>query len=189
MSSLRRSLLTCWGYRPGHGLVGRGCDRPACPLCAFRRGKRGGRANRMCTYENKLRTSAWFSRVSMVTKRRLFRGLPLERTGSTASFMAGGCSDTRRGGRGGGSGTTVGQIHRTVRRMLNDAVRWGLIRVNPAVGAHIPRTERRPLDTRTLEEIRAFLEATNTDRLRPLWKFALHTGMRLGSWSNIGLHR
>ena len=99
------------------------------------------------------------------------------------------------GGRMNGEGlaaTTVVQIHRTVRRMLNDAVRWGLIRVNRAIGAHTPRAERRPLDIWMSEEIRSFLEATRRDRLWPLWMFALHSGMRRGGlaglrWRDVGL--
>ena len=81
--------------------------------------------------------------------------------------------------------TTVVQVHRTVRRMLNDAVRWGLIRVNPSIGAHTPRAERRPLDTWTSEEIRTFLEATRRDRLWPLWMFALRSGMRRGELAGL----
>ena len=88
--------------------------------------------------------------------------------------------------------TTVVQVHRTVRRMLNDAVRWGLIRVNPSIGAHTPRAERRPLDIWTSEEIRSFLDATRRDRLWPLWMFALHSGMRRGElgglrWRDVDL--
>ena len=91
------------------------------------------------------------------------------------------------GGKTGGglAGTTVMQVHRTVRRMLNDAVRWGLIRVNPAIGAHVGRVERRPMDTWTIGEVGIFVDSSRGDRLWPLWVFALHTGMRRGELAGL----
>ena len=85
--------------------------------------------------------------------------------------------DTGRVTGGGLSPVTVVQIHRTLRRMLNDAVRWGLIRVNPAIGARLPKVNRRPIETWTLEETRTFLRSTAAHRLGPLWSVALAAGI------------
>ena len=47
------------------------------------------------------------------------------------------------GARDGGplSATTVGQVHRTLRRAFNDAIRWGLLNASPVTPAKVPRNK------------------------------------------------
>jgi integrase len=83
------------------------------------------------------------------------------------------------------SATTVGQVHRTLRRAFNDAVRWGLINANPVTAAKVPRPTPRMLSIWTPEQSTLFLESVRTDRLFALWLVALHTGMRRGELAGL----
>ena len=91
------------------------------------------------------------------------------------------------GARDGGplSATTVGQVHRTLRRAFNDAVRWGLINANPVTDAKVPRPEGRTLTVWTPAQSATFLESVRSDRLSVLWLVALHTGMRRGELAGL----
>jgi integrase len=86
--------------------------------------------------------------------------------------------------------------HRAVlRRALNVAVRQRLLGYNPAALAETPDVVRDKSDPLPPAEIRALLEATRDDRLYPLWRLALATGLRLGellglAWDDVDLeHR
>jgi integrase len=83
------------------------------------------------------------------------------------------------------SATTVGQVHRTLRRAFNDAVRWGLINANPVTAAKVPRPTPRMLSIWTPEQSTSFLESVRSDRLFALWLVALHTGMRRGELAGL----
>jgi integrase len=75
---------------------------------------------------------------------------------------------------------TVWNIHLTLHRALEDAVRDGLLTRNPADGAYTkPKThvETRAWDA---EELGTFIRATADDRLAALWRVAAMTGMRRG---------
>jgi integrase len=91
------------------------------------------------------------------------------------------------GSRGGGplAPATVGQVHRTLRRALNDAVRWGLLDRNPVVDSKLPRSSAAELTVWTPSEVAKFLEFTRDDRLGVLWEFALHTGLRRGELAGL----
>lgn len=75
---------------------------------------------------------------------------------------------------------TIRHIHRVMHRMLQDAVRWRLLRVNPATLATTPRVPRRRKPTWTAEELHAFLENVKGDEWESLWRVAATTGMRRG---------
>ncbi len=83
------------------------------------------------------------------------------------------------------SGATVVQVHRTLRRAFNDAVRWGLINANPVTDAKVPRPEGRTLTVWTPEQSAAFIRSVRGDRLFALWLVALHTGMRRGELAGL----
>jgi integrase len=91
------------------------------------------------------------------------------------------------GARDGGplSATTVGQVHRTLRRAFNDAVRWGLINANPVTSAKVPRPTGRMVSVWTPVQAATFLASVRGDRLFALWLFALHTGMRRGELAGL----
>lgn len=75
---------------------------------------------------------------------------------------------------------------------LSDAVRWKLLRYNVASDAHVPRREHREMTAWTEEETVRFLDAIGEDRLHPMWRLVLATGMRRGElaglkWKHVDL--
>jgi integrase len=87
---------------------------------------------------------------------------------------------------------TVQYVHATIRKALNDAVRWGLLVRNPAVYAAPPKPHRGELQTWTAEELRQFLESVRDDRLYAAWRLAALTGMRRGEvlglrWADLDM--
>jgi integrase len=75
---------------------------------------------------------------------------------------------------------TVQYVHATIRKALNDAVRWGLLVRNPALCAASPTPCRGELQTWTAEDLSRFLDCVRDDRLYPAWRLAALTGMRRG---------
>lgn len=79
-------------------------------------------------------------------------------------------------------------------KALSEAVRGGLLRVNPANDVKYPKVERtRRLNTWDSNELDTFLRATRTDRLSPLWILLAKTGMRRGEalglkWEDVDLN-
>jgi integrase len=87
---------------------------------------------------------------------------------------------------------TVQYVHTTIRKALNDAVRWGLLVRNPAHYAAAPRPHRTELSTWTAAELRRFLTSVRGDRLFAAWQLAALTGMRRGEvlglrWADLNL--
>ena len=81
-------------------------------------------------------------------------------------------------------------MHWVVRKAFNDAVLWGMLTKNPAMGAAAPKWRRPVLTVWTPEQASAFLAATTGDRMHACWLLALSTGMRRGelvglSWSDM----
>ncbi len=91
------------------------------------------------------------------------------------------------GARDGGplSATTVGQVHRTLRRAFNDAIRWGLLNASPVTPAKVPRQDGRAMTVWTPAQAATFLASVRSDRLFALWLVALHTGMRRGELAGL----
>lgn len=92
------------------------------------------------------------------------------------------------------SAQSVVHVHRAVSRMFTDAVKWGVVKVNPAGGASPPRVTRRRLSTWTSGQVREFLEVVADDELVGLWRLAVSTGMRRGEicglrWPAVSLER
>lgn len=89
-----------------------------------------------------------------------------------------------------GAPRTVRHHHAVLRRALNVAVRQRLLAYNPAAAVELPDVDvdvARPL---SLDESRRLLDATRDDRLGPLWRLALVTGMRQGellglAWDDV----
>ena len=75
---------------------------------------------------------------------------------------------------------TVGHIHRTTHRVLQDAVRWGLVTRNACDAVKPPRAPRREMSVLTPEEARTLLTHAASDPLEALYVLALTTGMRQG---------
>jgi integrase len=78
----------------------------------------------------------------------------------------------------------------TLHRACNQALRWGLVRVNPCAAVSRPRIARREMRVLGAEQARAFLEAARGDRHFALFAVLLGCGLRLGeclalSWPDI----
>jgi integrase len=85
---------------------------------------------------------------------------------------------------------TVHHHHAVLRRALNVAVRQRILAYNPAMHVELPPVERDRSDPLTEAEVRRLLEVTRDDRLGPLWRLALATGLRQGellglAWDDI----
>jgi len=107
----------------------------------------------------------------------------------------------REGGRDGAplSRRTVNYCRVVLASALDDAVRRGIIKGNPARLARIPARERdgwkprsAPQQPWSIEELRTFLATAADDRLAALWMTYLTTGMRRGEalglcWSAVDL--
>ncbi|HSL00538.1 MAG TPA: site-specific integrase, partial [Rubrobacteraceae bacterium] len=87
---------------------------------------------------------------------------------------------------------TVQYIHATLRRVLGQAVRWGLIPRNVAEAVDAPRPNRGETRPLSPEQARAFLQAAHGDRYEALYVLALTTGLRQGEllglrWEDVDL--
>ncbi len=99
-----------------------------------------------------------------------------------------------RGGHNGRglSPRTVEFARAVLRKAMDDAVMERLIEVNPVIGTKRPKTVKPHHAVWTPQELRRFLEATQAERLGPLWALAAATGMRRGEllalrWSDVDL--
>jgi integrase len=87
---------------------------------------------------------------------------------------------------------TVQYFRAILRSALDQALRWGLVSRNVATLAEPPRSVHKQIDPLSPAETRAFLAATESDRLGPLYRVAILTGLRQGEllglrWQDIDL--
>ena len=88
------------------------------------------------------------------------------------------------------SQATIKQIHSILRNSLQQAVRVGYLRTNPASGCTLPRPDAEEVPAFDVEQVQAFLKQIEGNRYETLFKVALFTGMRLGEllgleWSAV----
>ncbi len=98
----------------------------------------------------------------------------------------------RTRGTGGLSPQSIRHVHASVRRALNDAVRWKLVQYNVAIGARIPKVTAPEMKIWSPEQLRAFLDHVRDDRLYAAWLLLCTTGLRRGellglTWSALDL--
>jgi integrase len=91
---------------------------------------------------------------------------------------------------------SVTMVHITIKKALNDAVRWGYLARNPADGVSAPsrRQHWRTREVWSATDLRWFLDETDYDRLHALWVLLALTGMRRGEalalrWADVDWHR
>ena len=91
------------------------------------------------------------------------------------------------GGRNGGplSPKTVANTAGVLSVALADAVRLKLVPHNAATDARLPRRPGREMTAWSEAEAGAFLASVTDDRLFPLWRLALATGMRRGELAGL----
>lgn len=90
------------------------------------------------------------------------------------------------------SANTVLRIRATLRKALNQAIKWGLIDRNVATLVDPPKAERYRVEPITPEEATAILEAVKGHRLSALFTTLLGVGLRLGEglglrWDDVDL--
>jgi integrase len=90
----------------------------------------------------------------------------------------------RRDGRGGLAPKTVRNIHGALHTALRDAVRWGYAR-NVAAAADLPKGMTPEMRVWSPEQLRAFLEHVQDDRLYAAWLLLATTGMRRGEVAGL----
>jgi integrase len=117
---------------------------------------------------------------------------PLDLTDLYAQLLRGGRRDGKPGGL---SPRTVQHVHRTVHRMLRQAVRWQLVGRNVAAGLELPPVDSPRMVTLTREQAARLLDAADASRAgwwHPLILLAVATGARRGEllglrWSDVDL--
>jgi integrase len=91
-------------------------------------------------------------------------------------------------------GKTVRNVHGTLRKALQDATKWKplpLLASNPLADMKPPApSDSLEREAWTAEEVRRFLTVAAEDRLGPIWRLALATGLRRGellglTWDDI----
>lgn len=113
-------------------------------------------------------------------------------------------ADVRKNGRSRGAGElslkTVREVHVTLHRALEDAVRWDYLEINPAHRANAPsataaRNQRKKaISTWTAEEVHRFAALHREHPFYALWLLAASTGMRRSEllglrWKDVDLSR
>jgi integrase len=89
---------------------------------------------------------------------------------------------------------TVHHIHAVTRRVLNQAVKWGLLFQNPTSQVTPPKVDRIRPNVWTVEQAQCFLQSTKDHKWYGIYLIALTTGARRGeilglTWENIDWDR
>ena len=89
---------------------------------------------------------------------------------------------------------TIKNVHGVLHKALQQAVKLGYIRFNPADACELPRVERREIKPLDSDEIRAFLKAIQGNRFETILLVTLFTGMRRGevcglTWDCVDLEK
>ena len=89
---------------------------------------------------------------------------------------------------------TVKKIHNLLSKALQKAVKWGLIKNNPAKDASPPSIHKTPKQIWSLEEAKTFLEICERENTLIPFLLAIFTGMRRGEilalrWKNVDLDK
>jgi len=87
---------------------------------------------------------------------------------------------------------TVKNIHGVFTNALKQAVKWQLIRTNPADHVDLPKDERREMQVFTREQAAQFMEATIYSPHKALFSLLLSSGMRPGEalglkWGDVDM--
>lgn len=101
-------------------------------------------------------------------------------------------STGRRNGKGGLSPRTVHHMHRLVKQMLGQAVKWQVLNRNPADAVDPPKVERKPLDTYDMAQTVEALTLAKPYRVYIAALLAGLCGLRRGEaaalrWKNVNL--
>ncbi|HKY17256.1 MAG TPA: tyrosine-type recombinase/integrase [Microthrixaceae bacterium] len=131
----------------------------------------------MRNYEQMLRL--WV--VPRIGTIRLADLSPMHLRQLNAALLANGRID----GQTGLSARSVASCRRTLKKALNDAVRWGLLARNPMDVVDAPKVNVTARPTWNAEEARRFLGATTGHEWHAMWVLFLTTGMRRGEVAGL----
>jgi integrase len=87
---------------------------------------------------------------------------------------------------------SVNKLHVTLRKALDQAVKWHMVPLNVAEAVKAPRPAPPEMRTISPAEARKLLAAARSDKLEALYMLAVHTGMRQGEllalkWQDVDL--
>src|SRR5215211_8125239 len=93
----------------------------------------------------------------------------------------------------GSAPASVNKLHVTLRKALNQAVKWHMVPLNVAEAVKAPRPAPPEMRTLSAAETRKLLEAARGDKLEALYMLAVQTGMRQGEllalkWEDVDLN-
>ncbi|WP_152186074.1 site-specific integrase [Segeticoccus rhizosphaerae] len=83
------------------------------------------------------------------------------------------------------SSKSVRNVHVVMRKALRDAVTWGLLNVNPAEHAVVPRSRQPERRIWTVQELARWLRLAIDDRFGAMWLLAATTGMRRSELAGV----
>jgi integrase len=92
----------------------------------------------------------------------------------------------------GSAPASVNKLHVTLRKALDQAVKWHMVPRNVAEAVKAPRPAPPEMRTLSAEETRKLIEVARGDKLGALYMLAVHTGMRQGEllalkWQDVDL--
>jgi len=92
------------------------------------------------------------------------------------------------------SNSTVSQLHRIFKKALDDAVKWGLLVLNPVHRTSPPKQRRPQLEMWDIYTVHEFLDVAASSRFSDFYFLAVLTGLRRSElaglrWENIDLAR
>jgi integrase len=137
----------------------------------------------------RVRPSTWLSYRKNVERHIVpaLGHLPLQRLtpAQLTAFYRGLLSSGHRQGSGGLAPKTVRNIHGALHAALRDAVRWGYVARNVAAAADLPKGMAPEMRVWSPEQLRAFLDQVQDDRLYAAWLLLATTGMRRGEVAGL----
>lgn len=89
------------------------------------------------------------------------------------------------------SARTIRHAHGALRCALNQAIKWRVLAINPALAVDLPKVRKKEMRALSPEQAGAFLSHAASDRLGAMFAVALTTGMRPGEymglkWCDVG---
>ncbi len=80
---------------------------------------------------------------------------------------------------------TVRHVHGVVRSALNQALKWRLLGINPALAVELPKQKKKEMKAFSVEEAGRFLKHAAKNRWGTLFSVALTSGMRPGEYLGL----
>ncbi|MFO1441785.1 site-specific integrase [Bacillus sp. Bva_UNVM-123] len=92
------------------------------------------------------------------------------------------------------SAKTVREFHNLMRRAFGQAIKWSLIKINPALDATPPKIEVKEINLWTIEQTKQFLKLLGSQNIDPIFELIIFTGMRRGEalglkWEDIDFQK